>query len=120
MTDRSEGMDHEAQDNTDEPARAFETLSRLIVRTEKYAREIGAEMTVIRKDVEAAFEAFEKFLPRKDYTDDMALIGKQLGLAAQQLDAIQKSPAIRNGPEYYARLLEVTGRAPFSLCRTAS
>jgi hypothetical protein len=110
MTDLSEGLEPEAQDDTDDPARAFENLSCLVVRTEKYAREIGAEMTTIRKDVEAAFEAFVRFEPTTDYGDELARMDKQLELVAQSLEALEKLPAIRYGPEHYARVLEMTGK----------
>lgn len=56
MTDESEGTEPDEQDAGSDPAQAFDTLRRSV---EKLTRDVGGEMTVIRKGVEAAFEEFE-------------------------------------------------------------
>src|SRR5690606_38904540 len=96
------------------PAAAFEALRRTI---ETQGAQIGAEMTVIRKGVEAAFEEFERFQQPTDYGPDLGRIVQQLALVAERLEAVEQSPILRNGPEHYARALERSGEG---LVRTAA
>src|SRR5690606_28687931 len=51
-------------DDADDPAVAFEALRRTI---EAQGKQLGAEMTVIRRGVEAAFDQFERFQQPTDY-----------------------------------------------------
>ncbi|MBY3370235.1 hypothetical protein HFN93_36255 [Rhizobium laguerreae] len=66
-------------------------------------------MTVIRKGVEAAFEELEKFQQPPDYGPELGRIVKQLTSMNQTVETLQKVPALRNGPDHYARVLENAG-----------
>ena len=113
--DDEEGFEPEASaDDANDPAAAFEGLRRTI---EKQGAQIGAEMTVIRKGVEAAFEQFERFQQPTDYGPDLGRVVQQLGGVGERLKAVEQSPILRNGPEHYARALE---RGGDSLVRSAA
>src|SRR5690606_14679505 len=116
MTDDDrEGFEPEAApDDAGDPAAAFEALRRTV---EKQGGQIGAEMTVIRRSVEAAFDQFEKFQQPTDYGPDLGRIVQQLAHVAERLEAVEQSPILRNGAEHYARALERSGE---SLVRTAA
>ncbi|MET4236627.1 hypothetical protein ACVWXN_010845 [Bradyrhizobium sp. i1.4.4] len=103
MTDESQGFELDEQDAGSDPTQAFDALRQSV---EKLARDVGGEMTVIRKGVEAAFEEFEKFQQPTDYGPDLARVVQQLAIVRQHLDAVEKSPALRNGPDHYARAIE--------------
>ncbi|QTH20299.1 hypothetical protein HRJ34_18380 [Rhizorhabdus wittichii] len=66
------------------PARAFEDLR--------------AEVSVLRKAVEAMPEAISKNKP-PSYAEDLGVIGKGLDEIAGQLEEIMKSPALRLSPQ---------------------
>lgn len=102
------------EDEAGDPAPAFEALRQTI---EKQGAQIGAEMTVIRKGVEAAFDQFEKFQQPADYSADLSQIVQQLAHVGERLNAVEKSPILKNGPEHYARALERSGE---SLIHTAA
>lgn len=91
-----------------DPAAAFEALRHMV---EKQGAQIGAEMTVIRRGVEAAFDQFEKFQQPPDYGPDLGRVVQQLALVAERLEAVEQSPILRNGPEHYARALERSGES---------
>ncbi|ODT74350.1 MAG: hypothetical protein ABS76_37215 [Pelagibacterium sp. SCN 64-44] len=116
MTDDDrEGFGPEAApDDAGDPAAAFEALRRTV---EKQGGQIGAEMTIIRRGVEAAFDQFEKSRQPTDYGPDLGRIVQQLAFVAERLEAVEQSPILRNGPEHYARALERSGE---SLVRTAA
>lgn len=116
MTDDDrEGFEpQDAPDDAGDPAAAFEALRRTV---EKQGGQIGAEMTVIRRSVEAAFDQFEKFQQPTDYGPDLGRIVQQLAHVAERLEAVEQSPILRNGAEHYARALERSGE---SLVRTAA
>jgi hypothetical protein len=103
MTDSNDDQGQREASEIDEAAEAFEALRRVI---EKLARDTGGEMVVIRKGVEAAFEQFEKFQQPVDYSEDLGQIMQNQVVLAEHLAAIEKSPALKNGPEHYARMLE--------------
>jgi hypothetical protein len=103
MSDRHEEQKLPEVGEIDEAAEAFDALRRAI---EKLARDTGGEMVVIRKGVEAAFEQFEKFQQPVDYSEDLGQIIQNQFVLAEHLAAIEKSPALKNGPEHYARMLE--------------
>ncbi|MCO5164741.1 MAG: DUF6118 family protein, partial [Mesorhizobium sp.] len=57
--DDGEGFARQASaEDAGDPAAAFEALRRTV---EKQGGQIGAEMTIIRRGVEAAFDKFEKY-----------------------------------------------------------
>ncbi|MCZ4348162.1 DUF6118 family protein [Devosia neptuniae] len=102
------------EDAAGDPAQAFEALRQAV---ETQGMQIGAEMTVIRKGVEAAFEQFEKFQQPADYSADLGQIVQQLAQVGLHLEAVEKSPILKNGPEHYARALERSGE---SVVKTAA
>jgi len=115
MTDDREGFEPDAApDDAGDPAAAFEALRRTV---EAQGAQLGAEMTVIRRGVEAAFDQFEKFQQPTDYGPDLGRMVQQLALVADRLEAVEHSPILRNGPEHYARALERSGE---SLVRAAA
>ncbi|BCH62762.1 hypothetical protein RvVAR0630_pl09040 (plasmid) [Agrobacterium vitis] len=103
MTDSNDDHEQLEASEIDEAAAAFEALRRAI---EKLARDTGGEMVVIRKGVEAAFEQFEKFQQPLDYSEDLGQIMENQVVLAEHLAAIEKSPALKNGPEHYARMFD--------------
>ena len=116
MTDDDrEGFKPESSaEDAGDPAAAFEALRRTI---EKQGGQIGAEMTIIRRGVEAAFDKFEKYRQPPDYGPDLGKIIKFLAVVESRLEAVEQSPILRNGAEHYARALERSGEG---LVRTAA
>ncbi len=113
--DDTEGFEPEASaEDAGDPAAAFEALRRTI---EKQGGQIGAEMTIIRRGVEAAFDKFEKYRHPPDYSPDLGKIIKFLAVVENRLEAVEQSPILRNGAEHYARALERSGEG---LVRTAA
>lgn len=98
----------------DDPEQAFTALRRTV---EKQGAQIGAEMTLIRRGVEAAFDQLDKFQQPADYSTDLGQIVQQIGIVAQHLEGVEKSPILKNGPVHYARALERSGE---SLVKTAA
>jgi hypothetical protein len=101
---RIEGEDEQEAGNA---AQAFEALRQTV---EKMARNLGSEMTVIRKGVEAAFEEFDKHRPPPDYGPDLGAIVNNLNIVGNRLQAVEQSPLLRQGAEYYTARLESGGR----------
>ena len=115
MTDDSEEY-HELDlvDDEGDPAAAFEALRQTI---EELAENLAREMTTIRKGVEIALDGQEKVQQPVDYSADLGQMVQQLGIVAQHLEAVEKSPILKNGPEHYARAIERGGE---SLVKTAA
>lgn len=116
MTDDDrEGFEpQDAPDDAGDPAAAFEALRRSV---EKLTRDLGGEMTVIRRGVETAFDQLDKLQQPTDYGPDLGRIVQQLAHVGTRLEAVEQSPVLRNGPEHYARALERGGE---SLVSTAA
>lgn len=109
MTDDREGFEPGGrQDDAGDPAQAFEAL-RLAV--EKLTRDVGGEMIVIRKGVEAAFEEFERFQQPTDYGPDLGRIVQQIAVVVEHLKAVEQSPVLKHGAEHYAAVLERGGES---------
>ena len=85
---------------------AFEALRQTV---ERRGLEIGAEMTVIRKGVEAAFDRFDRIAVPPDYGADFGRIVQQLGTMTERLAGIERLPVLRQGAEHYARTIERSG-----------
>jgi hypothetical protein len=103
------GMEFEpesAEDGAGDPAAAFEAL-RVTIETQSAA--IGAEMAIIRKGVEAAFDRFDKLASPPDYGADLGRIIQSLGQVVERLAAVEQSPILRQGPDHYARTLKRSG-----------
>lgn len=107
LDDDREGIEPEALDeDAGDPAAAFDALRRTI---ETQGAQIGAEMTVIRRGLEAAFDQLEKIEPQADYKPQLAQLVQQLAVVAEHLQGVEQSPILRNGPEHYAARLERSG-----------
>jgi len=110
-----EDMEPEAfrEDEASDPTAAFEALRGTI---EDLAVDLGREMTTIRKGVESAFDQFERQGAPVDYSADLGVMSQQLATVAERLQAVEKSPVLRQGAEHYARVLERSGEG---MVRTA-
>ena len=115
MTDESEEY-HELDlvDDEGDPAAAFAALRQTI---EDLADNLAREMTTIRKGVEIALDGQEKVQQPVDYSADLGQMVQKLDIVAQHLEAVEKSPILKNGPEHYARAIERGGE---SLVKTAA
>jgi hypothetical protein len=109
MTDDRERFEPQTPaEDAGDPAAAFEALRRSV---EKLTRDLGGEMTVIRRGVETAFDQLEKLQQPTDYGTDLGRILHQLAHVGERLVAVEQSPVLRNGPEHYARALERGGES---------
>jgi len=114
LDDDREGIEPEALDeDAGDPAAAFDALRRTI---ETQGAQIGAEMTVIRRGLEAAFDQLEKIEPQADYKPQLAQLVQALDSVAQRMHGVEQSPILRQGAQHYAAALE---RAGEGLVRTA-
>lgn len=110
-----EGIEPEAlNEDAGDPAAAFDALRRTI---ETQGAQIGAEMTVMRRGLEAAFDQLEKIEPAQDYKPQLAQLVQALDNVAERLHGVEQSPILRQGATHYAALLERSGEA---LIRTAA
>lgn len=100
--ERQAPPDEEAGD----PATAFNALRRTI---ETQGAQIGAEMTVMRRGLEAAFDQLEKIEPAQDYKPQLAQLVQSLETVEQRLQGVEQSPILRQGAQHYASTLERAG-----------
>lgn len=114
MTD-DDGADFDAGsgEGTD-PAEAFDALRRTV---EDQSRDLNAEITVIRKGLEAAFEQFETFQQPTDYGSDLGKMSATIEGLAENLQQLGQLPMLQQGPEHYVWTLERSGE---SLLQTAT
>ncbi len=101
------------EDEAGDPAAAFDALRRTI---ETQGAEISAEMTVMRRGLEAAFDQLEKIGPPQDYKPQLAQLVQALDSVAERLHGVEQSPILRQGAQHYAAALERSGEG---LVRTA-
>ncbi|MFG1366001.1 DUF6118 family protein [Xanthobacter versatilis] len=114
LDDDREGFEPEALDeDAGDPAAAFDALRRTI---ETQGAQIGAEMTVMRRGLEAAFDQLEKIEPQADYKPQLAQLVQALDSVAERLHGVEQSPILRQGAQHYAAVLERGGEG---LVRTA-
>jgi hypothetical protein len=73
-------------------------------------KDLGAEVSVLRKAVEALPAAIRENRP-PDYSQDLGVIGKGLDEIGSQLETIQKSPALRMTPEQQGAAIAQSGRS---------
>ena len=92
--------------DTGDPAEAFDALRR---RIEEQGAQLGAEMVVIRRGLEAAFEQLEKLEPAPDYRPEIGKIVKHLGTVGARLRAVEEAPVLQQGPDHYARQMVQAG-----------
>ena len=115
LDDDREGIEPEALDeDAGDPAAAFDALRRTI---ETQGAQIGAEMTVMRRGLEAAFDQLEKIEPAQDYKPQLAQLVQALDTVAERLHGVEQSPILKQGAQHYAAALERSGEA---LIRTAA
>lgn len=85
LDDDREGIEPEALDeDAGDPAAAFDALRRTI---ETQGAQIGAEMTVMRRGLEAAFDQLEKIEPAQDYKPQLAQLVQALDNVAERMAA---------------------------------
>lgn len=114
LDDDRQAIDQEMQDeDAGDPAAAFDALRRTI---ETQGAQIGAEMTVMRRGLEAAFDQLDKIGLPHDYKPEFAQLVQQLAAIAERLHGVEQSPILRHGAEHYAARLE---RAGEGLVKTA-
>ena len=94
------------EDEAGDPAAAFDALRRTI---ETQGAEISAEMTVMRRGLEAAFDQLEKIEPQADYKPQLAQLVQALDSVAERLHGVEQSPILRQGAQHYASALERSG-----------
>jgi len=115
LDDDREGIEPEALDeDAGDPAAAFDALRRTI---ETQGAQIGAEMTVMRRGLEAAFDQLEKIEPAQDYKPQLAQLVQALDNVAERMHGVEQSPILKQGAQHYAAILERSGEA---LIRTAA
>jgi len=98
----SEVLDEDGGD----PAAAFDALRRTI---ETQGAEIGAEMTLMRRGLEAAFDELAKIEPPQDYKPQLARLVQSLDNVAERLHGVEQSPILQRGAEYYTAVIERGG-----------
>lgn len=91
-----------AEDHAGDPAQAFEDLR--------------AEVSVLRRAIEALPATIRENRP-PDYSADLGVLGKGLDEIGEQLEAIQKSPALMMSPEAQGQAI---ARAGNNLVREAA
>ena len=91
-----------------DPAEAFDALRRAV---EVQGAQIGAELSVIRRGLEAAFDQLEKIEPAPDYRPEIGRIVKQLGTVGTRLQSVEEAPVLRQGPDHFARQMAQAGSA---------
>ena len=94
-------------DLTDDASAAFLALRETV---EDLTADLGRDMGVIRKGVEAALIRFERQGAPVDYGADLARLTKGLAAVGERLQAMEQAPVLRQGAEHYARVLERGGQ----------
>jgi hypothetical protein len=84
---------------------------------ETQGAQIGAEMTVMRRGLEAAFDQLEKIEPAQDYKPQLAQLVQALDNVAERMHGVEQSPILKQGAQHYAAVLERSGEG---LIRTAA
>ena len=103
--------DHAAGDV--DPAEAFEALRQAVTELhgtiQAQNRHLDAELAIIRKSVESAFEQLAAIQESVDYSADMARTVELLDMLARRLKAIGESPVLQLGPHESARIMTDAG-----------
>jgi len=99
--------------NESDAAQAFDALRQAV---EDQNRNVSAELTLIRKGVEGAFDQLETLQKPSDHSMDLGQIKSSIAAVGEQLETIVKAKALNHGPEEYGRIM---GRAGETLVREA-
>ena len=94
--------DEEAGD----PAAAFVVLRATV---ENLASDLTREMTTIRKGVEYALDQLDQRGSPVDYSTELGRLSQNVAGLSERLSGVEQSPMLRQGPEYYVRVLERGG-----------
>ncbi|GAL98751.1 hypothetical protein AA0312_1673 [Acetobacter tropicalis NRIC 0312] len=86
---------------TDPAARAFEDLC--------------AEMTVLRRSVEALPQAWRDNRP-PDYTEDLARVVKAMNAVSTRMKAIEDTPTLKMTPQAYGQGIRQAGLSACQEC----
>lgn len=107
LDDDRKGIEPEtSEEGAGDAAVAFDALRRTI---ETQGAQIGAEMTVMRRGLEAAFDQLDKIEPAQDYKPQLARLVQAIDSVAARLIGVEQSPVLRQGAEHYARVIERSG-----------
>lgn len=90
----------------DDPARAFDALRHTV---EGMARDLGGEMAVLRRGIEAAFDKLGTLQPAPSYSEDLARIQQELDGTREQLQAVAESPLLKQGAAHLTGALSRAG-----------
>ena len=78
-----------------------QTLEALHTDFDRHALHLNAEMTVIRKGLEAAFDHMEKLPQPVDYGTDIAKLTQATDTMIEHIKTLEASPVLVKGPDYY-------------------
>lgn len=98
-----DAMKESEQGDADDAVKAFDDLRRAV---EKHGAQLGAEMTIIRKALEIAFEQFELSQQAETTALKLDRILEVQVASAEHLLALMDSVALRTNPEQYARIFQ--------------
>lgn len=107
MTKLYDGRGQLEPEATGDPTAAFAALRRTI---ETQGARTIAEMAVMRRGLEAAFDQLEKIEPQADYKPQLARIVKQIDQVSERLHGVEQSPVLQQGAQHYAAVMERSGR----------
>ncbi len=116
MMDRGETREQEL--TADDATLAFNALRQTV---EKLAGDLNAEITIIRKGMEAAFDRFDEISRQADFRGQHDQLSEDIVLIAEHLKTLKASTALRFGPEDYGRMFElIANRVIVNLSRSSS
>jgi len=101
-------------EDANDPAAAFEALRTTV---ETLAVDLTREMVIIRRGIEFTLDQMARRDAPVDYSAEFGRISQNQAETNERLQGIEQAPAIKHGPEHYARLLERSGE---SLVRNAA
>jgi hypothetical protein len=98
-----DAMQRSERDDRDDAVKAFEDLRRAV---EKHGAHLGAEMTIIRKALEVAFEQFEDSQRSPTITQKLNQILEIQVASVEHLTALLETAALKQSPDQYARMFQ--------------
>ncbi|MEN3145621.1 DUF6118 family protein [Ochrobactrum sp. WV_118_8] len=94
------------EDEAGDPAAAFDALRRTI---EAQGAQIAAELTVMRRGLEAAFDQFDRIGVPQDYKPQLARIVQALDTVADRLQDVEQLPVLKQDAQHYAAIIGRSG-----------